>query len=91
MYPLILLEASASGLPLIGTRVGGVGRIINSKIGFKYSNLREMEKQIAHLLDNRKARDRLSKNARKFAEKQSWESKAREFVDLYKKLISDSK
>ena len=50
-----------------------------------------MEKQIASLLDNRKARDRLSKNARSFAEKQSWESKAREFVDLYKKLISDSK
>ncbi|MFQ6010029.1 MAG: glycosyltransferase [Candidatus Aenigmatarchaeota archaeon] len=91
VYPLIILEACASGLPMIGTKVGGVGRIINSRIGFRYSNLKEMEKQLNHVLDNKKARDRLATNARKFAEAESWDSKAKEFIGLYKKLIRDSK
>ena len=32
--PISLLEAAAAGLPLVGTRVGGVPEVINEKIGF---------------------------------------------------------
>jgi glycosyltransferase involved in cell wall biosynthesis len=87
VYPLILLEACASGIPLIGTKYGGVGHIINGNIGMKYGSAAELEKQLIGILDDKKRRDRLAANARRFVETESWEAKANEFIELYRKVI----
>ncbi|RLJ03102.1 MAG: hypothetical protein DRP11_01720 [Candidatus Aenigmatarchaeota archaeon] len=87
VYPLALLEAYASGLPVVGSEMGGVGHLINKKTGFKFSSTGEMKERIIHLLDDENVRKKLSGNARKFAETKSWEHVSKEFVDLYERTI----
>lgn len=64
--PKALLEALASGLPSVGTQVSGIKEIlINGENGL-LANIRssDIRKKVLELINNKKLRDKLSKNAR---------------------------
>jgi len=88
-FGLVLLEAMASGLPCIAFKPDGKKILTASneiieqdKTGFLVKNEEEMAEKIDLLLENEKLRKKMSKNARKQAEKYSWEKTAEEILKL---------
>ena len=72
----VVLEALASGLPVIGANCGGVKNlVIDGKTGFlcEPKNLRAFRYHLEKVLTNPELRSTLSIEARKFALHLSWE------------------
>ncbi len=92
--PMALLEAMSVQIPVIATRVGGVGRIIqNGQNGLLVSpaNSEELAEAIIRLLQNPSEADNLSKNALcTISEKYSSHKMANEYIKLYTELTSKS-
>jgi len=90
-YPLVLLESYASGLPAIGVNSEGVSMLVKEDTGLLYNNGRQLVRQAEKMLDDEKLRNRLSKSARKFAEKHSWTIIAGKYIELYESLLAKRK
>ncbi|MDM8554708.1 glycosyltransferase family 4 protein [Desulfococcaceae bacterium HSG7] len=90
--PMALLEAMSAKTPVIATRVGGVGRIIqNRKNGLLVSpaNSEELAGAIIRLLQNSAEAKNLAKNALcTVSEKYSSQKMADEYIRLYTELTS---
>lgn len=70
------IEANACGTPVIGSNVNGIkDSIIDGKTGllFKYGDEKELAEKINLLLNNNKIREKMSKEALKWANSFSWE------------------
>ncbi|MGG3625821.1 glycosyltransferase family 1 protein [Bacillus gobiensis] len=71
------LEALASGTPVIGANSGGVKNVIShGHTGFlaQPNNPEELAEHIAFLLENTELRKTFEKNAREYAQSQSWDT-----------------
>ncbi|MDR3583564.1 MAG: glycosyltransferase family 4 protein [Candidatus Pacebacteria bacterium] len=85
-----LLEALASGLPVIVTDVGGTQELIKNKInGFivPLRNAKAIATALKELINNSEMRKRMRSENRKKAENMSWENVAREYLNIYKSVI----
>jgi glycosyltransferase involved in cell wall biosynthesis len=85
------LEAMASGIPIIGTNVGGIPQIIdNGKTGYLVppKDPHNLAKTIIHLLNNEVEMITMGLNARKKAQNEfSWEIISNKFLKMYKKNL----
>ena len=88
--PTVVLEAMASGTPVIGYNHGGVCEmIVDNKCGYliEVGNIDKMAKAIIHLVDDDKKRKLFSENALKRQKKYfSLSSYISNFEELYKYL-----
>ena len=86
-FSLATLEAVASGLPILATKVNGTEELI--KEGYNGFFVKRHPENIAEkiniLLDD-ELRRRMSKNARKTAEEYSWSEVAKKTMEVYKNL-----
>jgi UDP-glucose:(heptosyl)LPS alpha-1,3-glucosyltransferase len=86
------LEALAAGLPVITTENSGASELIeNNKSGFVVSepeDTKAIAEGMARLLDQ-DVRDRMSKEARRVAEKFTFERHAAEIMQLYSDMMKD--
>ncbi|MDT8324344.1 MAG: glycosyltransferase family 4 protein, partial [Bacteroidota bacterium] len=86
------LEAMASGLPLVGTKVGGIPEIIedgSSGILVDPRSPEQLAEQFVRLLDDDELRGRLGRGARARVEAVfAWPEIARRTVDVYEKAIA---
>jgi len=84
---VVVLEAMACGLPVVGSKVGGIPSIIkNEKTGMlaKPGNPEDLSKKMCILLDNDGLREQIIENARQMVLQQfTWESIAEKFIKLY--------
>jgi glycosyltransferase involved in cell wall biosynthesis len=82
-----MLEAMASGLPIITTRCEGVEELIKNN-GFITENAQaeQMADAIKRLAKNRETYRSMSAAARKQAEKFSWSSAAERYLKIYERL-----
>ena len=87
---LVLLEAMAAKVPVIGTNTGGIRYIIKNMqngILVEERNPRQIAEGISLLLANQKLRAKITKNAFKFVNKNySWDIVVKKFDKLYNKL-----
>ena len=82
-----MLEAMASGLPIITTRCEGVEELIaDNGIVVEQSHAGAIAGAIKKLADNRQIRKQMSVEARKQAEKFSWKSVTQKYIDCYRKV-----
>jgi len=82
-----MLEAMASGLPIITTRCEGVEELIaDNGIVVEQSDAGAIAGAIKKLADNRQIRKQMSVEARKQAEKFSWKSVTQKYIDCYRKV-----
>lgn len=88
-YPLAVLEAMASELPIVASRIGGIPDIINNGTnGFMVhpNNRNDLTKTISKLLKNPEMRHKLSRNAHESIKKYSWDKIASETNKIYLEL-----
>ena len=80
-----IMEAMASGLPIITTNTGGTKELIKDN-GFvvKMKDSEVIEKAIMEYIKNPKLIKKHGKNSRKIAEKMSWGNIAEKYYKLYK-------
>ena len=88
-FPITLLEALGSGIPIIATSVGGITEIVkNNRNGLLVGlNTREITQKIKFLVDHPEVRKQFSKNNLMDAEKYSWQKIAQQYLNLYKSLV----
>ena len=90
-FPFAILEAQATGLPVISTKVGGIPELVtNNKNGLlvEPANSKQLTEEIIILLKNPKFAEELGKRGRRLVEEKfSWRLMANEVVDLYSKSL----
>ena len=90
-FGLVLVEAMASGLPVVTSRVGGADEIVRPGVNgyvFNVGDVRGMIDGVRAILSSPRKRQIMGRNARLFAETQSWPAMMDELIACYDDLIS---
>ncbi len=89
-FPNVILEAMASGLPVLTNRVGAVGEIINSGVdGLIADNDKQYAEYLHDLLSNEELRKRLGTEARLKVERSfNWHTLVDRYIDIYDEVLS---
>jgi UDP-glucose:(heptosyl)LPS alpha-1,3-glucosyltransferase len=84
-FSLATLEAAASGLPLLTTRINGSEELVEDGVNgfFIERDAHSIASRLSDLIDNRELRHRLSYNARASAESYGWENVTRKTIEVY--------
>ena len=91
----VTCEAISSCLPVLCFDTCGFGPLITETIGRKVpisnpdKSVRDFAEHIRFLYANRELLNEMSKNEFSYRESLSWESKARQMVDIYNKVLSE--
>ena len=92
--PIVLLEAMASGKPVIATNVGGIPYMIDDgKNGFlvNYGDIEGLVEKIFMLMNNKNLKYYIRENGKKTAMKYSWEKVSEETYGVYKHIYEARK
>lgn len=88
---IVLLEAMASGKPIISTSVGAIPEVVEEgKTGILVppENPKALAKGILELVNNKKLRQKMGKEGRKRAEKKyDWDKIINEYCQIYESLV----
>ncbi len=88
---VVLLEAMACELPVIGSRVGGIPDIIidnESGLLVNEKDIPELSTKIKYLIDNEELRRKLATNGlNRVNEKFSWNQLMNSYLNIYKKTL----
>jgi len=90
-FGLVMVEAMASGLPVVTTLVGGAKDIIQEGYnGYAYDvgDVDTLTNRVATIASNPNLRKTMSQNARAFAETQTWDAMMDEVIECYQDLIA---
>ncbi len=90
-FPLVLLEAMASGCPIIGSRAGGIVNVLQDGVNgylFKTGSSSDLAEKLVTLLAYPSLRKSMSQSSRKIAEETyDWRVVAGRLLDLYKSVL----
>jgi glycosyltransferase involved in cell wall biosynthesis len=92
VFPLVLLEASASDLPMVVSDLNTFKCIIEdgyNGIVTRRGDPKALADAIVYLLENEDVRRKMGENARRKAEKYSWEKIAEMTEKLYEQVLSE--
>jgi len=91
--PKALLEAMATGVPIITTKVGMASNLIKHEVnGFiaDVDDIDQLYQYSVKILKNRKLREKIVTNGLKIIQRYSWENIATQYYNkIYKKLINN--
>lgn len=90
----VMLEALASGLPVVATDTGGTKELLTDGInGFvvKMKDADDLAEKIEKLILDTQLKNTMSLESRKLAEKMSWRNVAGEYEKLYEEVLNLTK
>lgn len=88
-FGMVAIEAMASGLPVIVSKVTGVAEIVSPNCGMIISGSEDKEglvQALTMLTNNSEQRKQMGLAARQVAEEHSWVSKAKDYAALFDEL-----
>ncbi len=91
-FGLVVIEAMASGLPVVAARVGGVADIVSEGLNgysFESGDVAGLRAGVQRIASNREKRAWMGQQARAYAETQSWEAIMDEVIEVYTGLIAE--
>jgi len=91
VFPIVLLEASAAGLPMVVSDLNTFKCIIEegyNGLFTKRGDEKSLADAIVYLLENEDIRGKMGKNARKKVENYSWDRIAKETEKVYYEVLS---
>lgn len=89
-FPVVILEAMASGLPIVATKVGGLPEIVkDGESGFlvEPSNPEQLADRVLTLLKNEDSRQRMIMNNRNKVQQYSWENTVGQLEAIYSRVV----
>jgi glycosyltransferase involved in cell wall biosynthesis len=90
-FPMVLLEAMASGTPLIGSTAGGIPDIVIDGVNgllFGKGDWRNLANKLLMLIQDKELRNKLAHDARKYVEENfSWDVVAVRIGGLYSLIV----
>ncbi len=93
IFPIVMLETMAAGLPIVATRNGGPSEIIESgKDGYlvEPTNPSELAQALVRVLSSEDERERLSRAAhRKVVARYTWDKLALHTMGIYRELLGE--
>ncbi len=90
-FGLVLVEAMAAGLPVVTSRVGGADDVVRPGVNgylFNVGDVRGMIDGVRAIVSEPSKRRIMGRNARLFAETQSWPTMMDELITCYADMIS---
>lgn len=90
-WGLSIMEAMASGCPVVSTPVGGITELVHSEnngLLVPVGDVHGFAEAIEHLLDDKVLRERLCAAAKETVKKFSWDVSAERTIELYNKIVS---
>ena len=87
---LVLLEASAMGLPLVGAKITAIPELVRdgwNGYTFEPENHEDLAQKIIKILSNGKLMEKFSKNSLKLAEKHDLNKSVNRLEELYRSLL----
>lgn len=91
-FGLVVIEAMAAGLPVVAARVGGVADVVTEgETGYTFASgdIAGLLEGAQKLVASPSQRRWMSRQARAFAETQSWDTVMDELIEVYERLIAD--
>jgi len=88
---MVLVEAMASGTPVVGSNVGGIPDVITPEVGLltEPKNSKDIADKVISLLLNEEKRKTMGQSAKKWAiENFSWESVSQKYLKIYHELTN---
>lgn len=88
--PSVVLQAMACGLPIIASRVKGFEEILEENVNgltAEYNNPTEFASAIEKLIKSPELRKTMSKNSYEKSKHFSWESIAKQYLEVYKTIL----
>lgn len=85
-----MLEAMASGMPIIMTPTGGAEELIKEGVNgyiVRFKNSNDIAEKIEKLISNPELTKRMGEESRRIAEQMSWRSVAEKYHELYSGLV----
>jgi len=92
-FGMVVLEAMASGLPVITAKTAGVAALITPDCGMVLANPEDaitLAQMLVKLVKDADLRLQLGQTGRAIAEQHSWASKAQQYLDLLENLDRNS-
>ena len=89
---IVLIEAAASGLPLVAVDKGAVNEVcINNENGFlcQPGDVSELSDALAKILSDQNLREKFSQNSLKIASEHDFEKTLDKFINIYHRVITD--
>jgi glycosyltransferase involved in cell wall biosynthesis len=91
-FGLVVVEAMAAGLPVVASRVGGVTDVVDEgRTGYTFDvgDVDALVEGVRHTAISREHITQMGRDARAFAETQTWPAMMDEVIDLYARLIAE--
>ena len=93
-WGLSIMEAMASGCPVVSTPVGGITELVHSGengLLVPVGDVHGFAEAIERLLDDKVLRDQLCATAKETVKGFSWDASAEKTIELYNRIISSSR
>jgi len=91
-FPMVLIEAMASGCPVIGSDAGGIPDIVvdgYNGLLFRRGDYADLASKLKMLLEDESLRNAMSANARRYAvEKFGWQAVALKMRNVYRAVLA---
>jgi len=90
-FPIVILEAMASGLPIVATNITGLPEVVhNGENGFlvESKNSIELAEKVLLLLQDNELRGRIAQNNKQRAKDYTWEKVIDRLEQVYQKIVA---